>query len=519
MKFNSAFEQGSASVAESTRKHAPEILQAFASQLCSNISLEEAISQIFRFLARYIPVQHMLCLAMDRKSHTIHVLVEYNTEPTPVLPQSFRIEKIIPWESILQGGSGSSVIVEEDLSRYHKAQEYFLQLGMRPRSSMSHLLYEDQQEERAITVLVLHDAPGVYTSEHASLLSLLLPLLGGLVRSFTQTATTPYLYVDERDSLSRSPDELLRHCKGLAEVMRKVDAVANTHALVLIQGASGTGKELVADTLHALSARKEAPFVKVNCGAITESLLSSELFGHEKGAFTGAHNVRRGYFEQAQRGTIYLDEIGELSLAAQAHLLRVLETDTVRRVGGDKEIRLDARVIAATNRDLRQMVKDRTFREDLWYRLNVYPLFVPPLNARREDIPTLVQYFYTTAVHKMGISKPPRLTLASMAELQSRDWPGNVRQLRFAVERALIQGAAARLAVLRFEPDESMPQGAELATFPPLSDERTSIEAALRRCNGKIQGSAGAAALLGKSPSTLRNRMRRLGIPLPREKQ
>lgn len=501
--------------AEKARKHAPEILQAFASQLCSNISLEEAISQIFRFLARYIPVQHMLCMAMERKTHTIHVLVEYNTKPTPVLPQSIRVEKIIPWEKILQGGTDNTVIVEGDLSLYPEAQEYFHQLGMKPRSVMSHMLYEDQQEDRAITVLVVHDSPGIYTAEHATLLSILLPILGGLVRRFTQTTATPYLYVDERDNSLHSSEDLLRRCKGLTDVMHKIDAVANTQAIVLIQGASGTGKELVADALHALSTRKDAPFVKVNCGAIPDTLLGSELFGHEKGAFTGAQTARRGYFEQAQRGTIYLDEIGELSLSAQTHLLRVLETDTVRRLGGDKEIRLDARVIAATNRDLCQMVADGTFREDLWYRLNVYPLFVPPLNARREDIPTLVQYFYTQASRKMGIGKPPRLTLSSIADLQTRDWPGNVRQLRFAVERALIQGAAARLTVLRFETDEGNPQ----AGLPSLPDEQSSIEAALRRCKGKIQGPAGAAYLLGQSPSTLRNRMRRLGIPLPREKK
>lgn len=217
-----------------------------------------------------------------------------------------------------------------------------------------------------------------------------------------------------------SPEALLRRCPGLKREMRQVDIVAPRNSTVLIQGPSGSGKELVAETIHSLSPRAERPLIKVNCGAIPPTLLDSELFGHEKGAFTGAASAHAGYFEQARGGTLYLDEIGELELPVQVRLLRVLESREIRRVGGTRRIPVDVRIIAATHRNLEEMVRDGRFREDLWYRLCVYPLDIPALAHRPGDIPVLASHFYTVYAREMEASSPPVLSSRFLLDLASR---------------------------------------------------------------------------------------------------
>lgn len=500
-----------------------EVLQLFASHLFSYYSLEGAITQLFRFLAKYIPADRMMCAAMDRKRHQFYVLVDYTSRGDHPLPLVTHVENVLSWRYMTNRHEKEfmEVAMIEDMRHYPEVLDHFQQLGLEPRSSMTRILKEDRDQDALLSLIVLGNTPSRFTREHAQLIATLVPILGDLVTRFALSTDGPYLYLGEPKDPHQPPLDLLRRCKGLAPLMRQVEAVADTKTLVLIQGASGTGKELVADSLHALSHRRDAPLIKVNCGAIPDTLLNSELFGHEKGAFTGASMVRRGYFEQAQRGSIFLDEIGELSLMAQTHLLRVLENGTMQHLGGDREIHLDVRVIAATHRDLRRMVREGAFREDLWYRLNVYPVSVPLLDERREDIPTLVQHFYATVVSNLGAAHPPRLTVSGIAELQRRHWPGNVRQLRYVVERALIQGIAAKHSILRFDPEDALMTPPELQTptevFSPDDQEKVRLEDALRRCKGRIQGPRGAAALLDMNPSTMRHHMRRLGMPLPRE--
>ena len=307
---------------------------------------------------------------------------------------------------------------------------------------------------------------------------------------------------------------------GLSGVMRQVEQVARLDNPVLLLGETGCGKGVIADTIHNLSHRAEGPMITVNCGAIPGSLLESELFGHEKGAFTGADRRKRGRFERAQGGTVFLDEIGELPLQFQVKLLHVLQHKEIERVGGGETIALDIRIIAATNRDLAAMVRSGDFREDLWYRLNVFPVMVPPLRQRKADIPALVHHFLQQKAADLKLPFRPRLPGGALDRLMAHDWPGNVRELENFVERALIQSSSDELNMDVLPTAAKHAQGAAVPassapaeTFPTLDEVCAGhIRRALRRSGGKISGPGGAAELLDLHPNTLRQRMDKLGI-------
>ena len=248
------------------------------------------------------------------------------------------------------------------------------------------------------------------------------------------------------DELRRmSGDEIVGANFGLKQVMNRVEQVATMDSPVLLLGETGTGKDVIANAIHYSSARSDGPFVSVNCGAIPDTLIDSELFGHEKGAFTGALSQKRGRFERANGGTIFLDEIGEMPLSAQVRLLRVLQTREIERLGGAKTISLDIRIIAATNRNLESMVKNKQFREDLWFRLNVFPILVPPLRDRTNDIPALVRHLIERKAKELKLSDTPDLAPGGIETLMAYDWPGNVRELENVIERALILHRGASL--------------------------------------------------------------------------
>lgn len=302
--------------------------------------------------------------------------------------------------------------------------------------------------------------------------------------------------------------EIIGQSDTIKYVLFKVTQVAPTNTTVLITGETGTGKELVARAIHGASNRKDKPLIKVNCGVLSPTLIESELFGHEKGSFTGAIARKQGRFELANGGTIFLDEIGELPPELQVKLLRVIQENEFERIGGGKTIKVDVRIIAATNRNLKVEVEKGTFREDLWYRLNVYPITVPPLRQRKEDIPLLVEYFTGTYAKKSGktiSSVSPR----AMQNLEVHTWPGNVRELANVIERAVIhtQGSVLQLV------DHWEPVVAEPGTTQTLEEvEREYIVRTLEQTGWRIEGKSGAATILGLNPSTLRTRMMKLGI-------
>src|SRR4051794_32229237 len=309
---------------------------------------------------------------------------------------------------------------------------------------------------------------------------------------------------------------------ALEALARQIDLVAPTDAAVLILGESGTGKELVAREVHRQSGRTARPLIKVNCAAVPRELYESEFFGHARGAFTGALRDRAGRFELADGGTLFLDEVGEIPPELQAKLLRVLQEGELERVGEERTRRVDVRLIAATNRDLRAEAEAGRFRQDLFYRLSVFPIELPPLRRRVEDIPVLAEHFLALAARKLGRPKP-RLTLADAQRLQRYGWPGNVRELQHVIERAVILAEGIRPVIeLPADPAAALPQ----ARPSPLRDhsdrlltdaevrrlEADNIRAALRRTAGKVSGAGGAAELLGIRPTTLASRIKALGL-------
>jgi PAS domain S-box-containing protein len=310
-------------------------------------------------------------------------------------------------------------------------------------------------------------------------------------------------------------DEIIGQSPALAKVLANVRRVAGTDSTVLITGETGTGKELIARAIHSASRRQVKPLIKINCAALPSGLVESELFGHEKGAFTGAIARRIGRFELAQGGTIFLDEIGELPADAQAKLLRVLQEREFERVGGSAPIPVDVRVLAATNRSLHQCVRDKTFREDLFYRLNVFPIHLPPLHERPEDIPTLAHFVLNKFAMRIG-KHVDGIGRDTMQRLLAYRWPGNVRELENVVERAVILANGPTLEIGADVLNVTVPVESIAATETPPETleekERDHILATLRQTNWVVEGDRGAAKILGLHPNTLRSRMKKLGI-------
>jgi formate hydrogenlyase transcriptional activator len=313
------------------------------------------------------------------------------------------------------------------------------------------------------------------------------------------------------ESESRIGGKLIGCSTGLRRVWNSIQMVAPTDASVLIQGETGTGKELVARAIHDESSRKNGPFITVNCAAVPSGLLESELFGHERGAFTGALTQTTGRFQLAHGGTLFLDEIGDLPLELQPKLLRVLQEQEFERIGSTRTIRVDVRVVAATNQDMAQMVKERRFRADLFYRLNVFPVELPPLRQRSEDIPLLVQHFASQFAQRMN-KQIDHIPVELMECLRMYDWPGNIRELQNLVERAVIISPGPEL---RWPPGEwktPVKSTAPAAVRTLVDVEKDHILNVLQEVNWVIGGRSGAADRLGMARTTLLYRMQKLGI-------
>jgi transcriptional regulator with GAF, ATPase, and Fis domain len=380
------------------------------------------------------------------------------------------------------------------------------------------------------TLAVLAEGRDRYTDEHAHLYALLkepfFVAVSNTVRH-RQVVELKELLADDNRYLQRelrqlTGQEIIGADFGLKPVMQMVRQVASLDSPVLLLGETGVGKDVIAHAIHASSGRRDGPFIPVNCGAIPDSLIDSELFGHEKGAFTGALARKRGRFERAHGGTIFLDEIGELPPQAQVRLLRVLQERAIERVGGDRTIPVDIRILAATHRDLPGMVDASTFREDLWFRLNVFPITLPPLRQRTVDVPALVTHFVRRKARQQRLRAIPELAPGAMEQLMGYRWPGNIRELENVVERALIldprgpltfdglvQGDRPAPALIAGAPDTALTLDEAMAAH---------IRAVLADVGGRVHGAGGAADRLGLKPSTLRSRMDKLGIEYGRRR-
>jgi formate hydrogenlyase transcriptional activator len=334
------------------------------------------------------------------------------------------------------------------------------------------------------------------------------------IEELKQRLENENLYLRKELREQKGSDKIVGDSKAIRSVLYAVNQVASTDATVLLLGETGTGKGMVANAIHQMSARKDRPLVTVNCSALPQNLIESELFGREKGAFTGAHVRQAGRFEVADGGTIFLDEIGEMPLELQSKLLRVLQEGEFERLGSAKTVKVNVRVIAATSCDLKQEIRKKRFREDLFYRLNVFPISIPPLRQRTEDIPLLAQFFTEKYARKMGksIESIPKATIKTFLKY---DWPGNVRELEHVIERAVIITAGTSL-IMTDQLIPSLPGDSNDETLKDLAAaEREHILKVLQETGWRIEGPSGAAVVLKLHPSTLRSRIKKLGIRRP----
>jgi formate hydrogenlyase transcriptional activator len=505
--------------------------------ICGNLEIEKAMSSCVRYLQSSMPLDTMYLVLYERDMGAIRFIARATAK------EGRRLDIIAPLQEdakavILEAEAAMAepdgkmpvrdicLINRPETVPTSRAMQRFL--GLPESSSIVMLLII---EEKPMGFLIaLAEGKDRYAEEHAHLLSLLRePFYIALSNTLMHREV---LLLKERlaDDNRYLHSELLRlSCEdivgvdfGLKKVMEMVRQVAPLDSPVLLLGETGTGKELIAGAIHQSSYRRDGPFIKVNCGAIPHTLMDSELFGHEKGAFTGAHSQKRGRFERAHEGTIFLDEIGELSLEAQIRLLRVLQEKEIERVGGTGPIKVDIRIITATHRDLEAMLREDRFRVDLYFRLQVFPINIPPLRERVGDIPALVQYFIRKKSREMKLASIPTLAHGAIDRLMAYQWPGNVRELENMVERALILSGGEPLAFSELQPP--VPQ--IVANSPATIENRSMnlnlamvrhISQALEMTGGKVEGREGAAELLGINPGTLRHRMRRLSIPFGRE--
>jgi transcriptional regulator with GAF, ATPase, and Fis domain len=490
-------------------------------RICGNLQIEEAMSSCAGYVRGFIPLDHMFLQLYEPDLGAMRTLATASAEEgrkvdllTPLTKEARdRIRRAEPEDVVVIDSEDQNPIAREML-RFHSITGSSI-LRMRLTT----------EGGRYGGVVLTADGADRYSDEHARLLELLedpfsIALANALVHrevlQLRDRLADDNLYLN-RELLRISGDEIVGADFGLREVMYQVRQVAPTESPVLLTGETGSGKDVIANAVHLGSPRRDGPFIPVNCGAIPDSLIDSELFGHEKGAFTGALAQKRGRFERANAGTIMLDEIGEMPLEAQVRLLRVLQHREIERVGGADRIPVDIRIIAATNQDLAALVRSGRFREDLYFRINVFPIAVPPLRDRRSDIPALVQHFIERKAKELKLGDAPRLAPGAIDDLMAYDWPGNVRELENVVERAMI---LHRGKPLRFDDLHTSFSGQTSDVSSTVDDETLELDAVVARhirrvlgmTGGKIHGAGGAGELLGVNPNTLRYKMRKLGI-------
>ena len=503
-------------------------------RICGHLEIEKGMSSCLRFLESFIPVETMYLQLYELNLGAMRVIAKATAK------EGTRIDALNPFTA---EAKQSLAMRRIDLEKSELPDVLIINHPESDRISRTMLesLGEKMDSSLLVMSLIMDDVPlgGLvlitkgndrYTQKHARLLSLLKePFCIAMSNTLKHREVLDLkdMLSDDNKYLNRelwrlSGDEIIGENFGLKGIMELVRQVAPLNSPVLLLGETGVGKDVIANTIHYSSPRREEPFITVNCGAIPDTLVDSELFGHEKGAFTGALTRKRGRFERADKGTIFLDEIGELPPQVQIRLLRVVQSKEIERVGGTRPIPVDVRIIAATHRNLEEMIQSGRFREDLWFRLNVFPVIIPPLRQRKEDIPALVNYFIERKSKTLKLKISPRLAVGAVERLMAYGWPGNVRELENVIERELILNRDGPLFFKQIVPTSPK------ATVSPEPDREDAIydldeiisrhiRKVLGKTNGRVHGKDGAAKLMGINPSTLRNRMNKLGIPYGRE--
>lgn len=504
-------------------------------EVCRHLEINESLERLAPPMARRMPLEFVLVRQLDSERSLVETVADWARRPNQSAPP-FRTDCSSQDKNRLKSWCLEKRVFHERAEIANERLPGLVPSGLRGDILAGPLNTADGPVGLLVLNARLDDT---FQSNHEALLRVFLePFTVALEndrRLRELTSLREAVEADNRSLLSRLgrhdiTDSIVGAETGLRAVMEQIDLVAPSDAPVLILGETGTGKEVVARAIHQRSRRAAGPFLRVNCGAIPPELVDSELFGHERGSFTGAVGERKGWFERADGGTLFLDECGELPAAAQVRLLRILQDGSFERVGGERSLHVDVRIVAATHRDLQALVLDGRFRQDLWYRIAVFPIQLPPLRARQGDIPLLAAHFALGAAKRLGT--PPLLpTAEDIRLLVSYPWPGNVRELAAVIERAAILGGGQGLQVaqalgtapvplLGATPLSASVRSASVEKEDPTEtdaitlDAATSrhIESALRRTRGRIEGKGGAAELLAINPHTLRARMRKLGI-------
>lgn len=507
-----------------------EFFRGMTLRICGDLDIDQALERAFEFLRRYVPADAIGLGHWSQDDTRIRILAAtalpgakyiWGTERSEIVPPTTSRTSMaaIDWPPYTIVNSLEAPVAKVLAATFP---------GLANQSAV--FLGLDVQGEEIGALLISAAGPDRYSTADGELLQTIrepFAIAMSNARRFRQLEAFNARLADDNRAFAADIErslgfEVVGADFGLREVMEMVRQVAPSNSPTLLLGETGTGKEVIANAIHRASPRSNGPMISMQCGAIPDALLDSELFGHERGAFTGATERKRGRFERADGGTLFLDEIGELNPEAQVRLLRVLQERRFERLGGSKTLEVDVRVIAATHRDLEAMVRAGTFREDLWYRLSVLPIRIPPLRLRRQDIPALVRYFIHRKSNEMNRSRQAQVSSHDFERLQAYDWPGNVRELQNVVERSLILSRENQLTFPDLEPlkapsmkPENTPTNAQDNTTASMTmDEAVAahIRTVLDRVHGQIAGPGGAAELLDMHPSTLRFRIQKLGI-------
>ena len=499
-----------------------KLVEQFSHHLITASDPEQALIKTYQFLKKHFPLNLLNTAIYDTRHGIMHYRIGITDEGVMLVDEKVKLSSAArnraqeelknPIQNI---ACTNRHPVTHDISNYFSTNETASSLSVTKKINTTHYML----------IGLIAWGEGLYKEAHVQLLDGLFKAVTDAIQSTLHQleiySEKNHLITENQDLRKRIHPRIVGEETGLREVMSQINRVAPLDIPVLLMGETGVGKEIIANAIHQRSQRAALSFVSINCGAIPDTLLESELFGYEKGAFTGATETKQGYFEQADHSSIFMDEIGELSSMAQVKLLRCLQTMKFHRVGGKSAISVDVRVIAATNRDLKALAENGQFRKDLWYRFNVFPIQVPPLRERKLDIPDLALYFARIKSNEMNLPHDFSFAPGSMDQLQDYHWPGNIRELQNVIERKLIisQGEPLSFSELA-ETYIRQPKEKTSSTFSgfPTMDELISQH--IRKClllsKGRIEGTGGAAELLGINPSTLRGRMRKLGIKIDR---